>query len=770
MLQRRYTIDYGSRKAGARAASQEQDKYHPLFFLDMLFIIGRPLCPITQINDSFFDNVTISFKNWAAPYRGKNTLELPFDLKHRTFRLATAATRESWFIVMHPVIPLVTELPTSRREQRKQLEYSSSRSALQRHHAHFLATYIKQVFSVDELLGEGLEPSWILGGPASQKITLNKWTIFQQHFMSGWIDYVTTHSCDVFWTENHPAFHAYDYGANIDIKVSKQLHSLAKETSLRPPDESSDSDSDSNSGTDNNNHSDDTIRRKTQRERSSGGDTDTTSSSNSGNHDDINNPENSDYDDDNLYTDGLRELRTALERKYVLDHIDTISYALAVDLNCLDISSADKEHAPARCLLADRNMVSREFQGSRHFTFFPLGFHPAYGNFSSPQPPAFLTDHLLTVMRDNMSYRNGGADPLRYGHFQGYSNIKRSIRHSPDDLLATKGIATAALTLPEDEAQVSNRVRSKRQRLIRQMQGQLTPDDPDSTKPFARERQRIDTAIKGEEFAFRMEQVVHVQAGRLTDSQRHFTTILHPIFQLIRFFLHEPQAYIHLLRSFRPSVFPGVLTSYARILELALDELRRRIAVRGPKGAGAALAEGVAALDRLGSYCFTGFPRSLMGSVLTPLGTTDAIQYGAWPYINPRMLNLQEAGGWLNLAQWPRGNDDRPILMHVASIGFYYGPEVAASRHSNVWFRELGGMAITGLHSATNFLDELFRDLWIPQMVVFMSYQAERALRNGSRRQESQNRTTEDTQVTMHRRSLLQRWSSSCHPFAWEYV
>lgn len=415
-------------------------------------------------------------------------------------------------------------------------------------------------------------------------------------------------------------------------------------------------------------------------------------------------------------------------------------------------------------------MVSREFEGPRHFTFFPLGFHPAYGNFSSPRPPAFLTDHLLTVMRDNMSYRNSGADPLRYGHFQGYSNIKRSIRHSPDDLLATKGIATAALTLPEDEAQASNRVRSKRQRLIRQMQGQLTPDDPDSTKPFARERQRIDTAIDGEEFAFRMEQVIHVQAGRLTDSQRHFATILHPIFQLIRFFLHEPQAYIHLLRSFRPSVFPGVLTSYARILELALDELRRRIAVRGPKGAGAALAEGVAALDRLGSYCFTGFPRSLMGSVLTPLGTTDAIQYGAWPYINPRMLNLQEAGGWLNLAQWPRGNDDRPILMHVASIGFHYGPEVAASRHSNVWFRELGGMAITGLHSATNFLDELFRDLWIPQMVVFVSYQAERALRNGSRRQESQNRTTEDTQVTMHRRSLLQRWSSSCHPFAWEYV
>jgi hypothetical protein len=37
---------------------------------------------------------------------------------------------------------------------------------------------------------------------------------------------------------------------------------------------------------------------------------------------------------------------------------------------------------------------------------------------------------------------------LSRDYFQGYSNIKRSIRRNPEDLLVTQGIATAALTLP----------------------------------------------------------------------------------------------------------------------------------------------------------------------------------------------------------------------------------------------------------------------------------------------------------------------------------
>jgi hypothetical protein len=55
-------------------------------------------------------------------------------------------------------------------------------------------------------------------------------------------------------------------------------------------------------------------------------------------------------------------------------------------------------------------------------------------------------------MRGNMSAWNEGAEVLLLSYFQGYSNIKRSVRHSTNDLLATKGCATAALTVPTAEA------------------------------------------------------------------------------------------------------------------------------------------------------------------------------------------------------------------------------------------------------------------------------------------------------------------------------
>ena len=47
----------------------------------------------------------------------------------------------------------------------------------------------------------------------SQKLTCNKWTTFQESY-------------DVLWMENELVFHAYDYGANIEIEVSEVLQSL----------------------------------------------------------------------------------------------------------------------------------------------------------------------------------------------------------------------------------------------------------------------------------------------------------------------------------------------------------------------------------------------------------------------------------------------------------------------------------------------------------------------------------------------------------------
>jgi hypothetical protein len=464
----------------------------------------------------------------------------------------------------------------------------------------------------------------------------------------------------------------------------------------------------------------------------------------------------------------LQQLRTELEQNYILGNIETVSYALAVDINCLDSRSPDPNEKLARCLLADRNMVLREFRAVRDFTFYPLAFHPAYGNFSSPQPPAFLTDNLLAVMQENMSYQHNGASILHYGYFQGYSNIKRSIRHGPDHLLATKGVATAALALPDRDGNLSARVTARRERSLQRLRGQLTPADPESSKPFAREGQRIEQAIAEEEFAFRMEQVLSVQASRLHENRRSFSTILSPIFQLIRFFMEEPQTYTHLFRSFRPTVFPGVLASFATLFAQAIDSIYTRFEAMGSKGLCVALAEGVSALDRLGSYCFTGFPKSLMGSVLAPLGTIDGIEQGGWPFIDPRILDLQGAGS-LSLAKWPRCENGRPILMHIASIAFHYGPEVASSCHSELWFNELGGLRVQGPSSAATFLEEVIRELWKPQMMAFVTHHFHRALNKGSRSQRLSDGQGA-LQLLEDQREQVRRWTQAEHPFSWECV
>jgi hypothetical protein len=99
-----------------------------------------------------------------------------------------------------------------------------------------------------------------------------------------------------------------------------------------------------------------------------------------------------------------------------------------------------------------------------------------------------------------------------------------------------------------------------------------------------------------------------------------------------------------------------------------------------------------------------------MGSVLQPLGTIKGIEQGRWPFIDPRMLDLQGASN-LSIAQWPRRDNRRPIIMHTASIAFHYRLEVAASYYSEVWFNELGRLGVQGLTSAAKFLKEVLQEL-----------------------------------------------------------
>ena len=157
MLQQLYTINYGSRKARSKT-TVVGNKYYPSFFLNLLIIISRLLKPITQLNNQLFNNITVIFKNWRASYSNKHIYSLLFDLKHRTFRLATAVIRKAQYIVIHPTAFTITDLPHLRRERQKRLKKLSQSSILQLHYAHFLAKYIKQVFLISNLLKEGVKP------------------------------------------------------------------------------------------------------------------------------------------------------------------------------------------------------------------------------------------------------------------------------------------------------------------------------------------------------------------------------------------------------------------------------------------------------------------------------------------------------------------------------------------------------------------------------------------------------------------------------------
>ncbi|XTI91421.1 hypothetical protein V2W45_1246562, partial [Cenococcum geophilum] len=71
--------------------------------------------------------------------------------------------------------------------------------------------------------------------------------------------------------------------------------------------------------------------------------------------------------------------------------------------------------------------------------------------------------------------------------------------------------------------------------------------------------------------------------------------------------------------------FPSILRSFTRIFRLMINKIYTRFKARGLKGLGIALAKGISALNYLGSYYFTRFPKSSIGLVLSPLKIIDGI-------------------------------------------------------------------------------------------------------------------------------------------------
>ena len=155
--------------------------------------------------------------------------------------------------------------------------------------------------------------------------------------MEEWDSFVQEYSCDNFWMENQPAFHAYDYGANIEIELNEQLQSLPKETRLRRNNEESESEEDTNileDGTQS------MSGRSDEREVSEA-------------------PEEINYQ--SSYTKNLHKLRTELERKYILNNISSILYTLAVNISYADTNFFNSNNKLAYYLLANRNKVLEEF-------------------------------------------------------------------------------------------------------------------------------------------------------------------------------------------------------------------------------------------------------------------------------------------------------------------------------------------------------------------------------------------------------------------------
>lgn len=145
---------HGRKASGPRAASPE-GRYFPISHLDMIGIVGRPLRPITS-RSGFFDNVTFTLRYWHTSYAGKHvSTKLPFDLRNRTFRIATAACCEVWFIVMHPVQSQMDDLSGSHGQRRRQ-KASRQSSAVERHYAEALAEFIIEIFTDGEPWARGL--------------------------------------------------------------------------------------------------------------------------------------------------------------------------------------------------------------------------------------------------------------------------------------------------------------------------------------------------------------------------------------------------------------------------------------------------------------------------------------------------------------------------------------------------------------------------------------------------------------------------------------
>lgn len=207
-----------------------------------------------------------------------------------------------------------------------------------------------------------------------------------------------------------------------------------------------------------------------------------------------------------------------------------------------------------------------------------------------------------------------------------------------------------------------------------------------------------------------MGQVITVSVSQLLPENRNVTTVLRPMVQLISLFSTEQSAYAQVLRAFEPAAFPGVLIAYARLFELITSSMLAWFDGDGQKGLPIELAEAMAAVDRLGSFCFTGQRRVLPSTTFRYLGTMDGIRYNGFPYIDPKKLNMAGQGS-MDLANWPGVRNRDVHLLQAATLQFYYGKQVAAGRESEA----RAHLIIRDTQAVADYVQEIIQSQFIPR-------------------------------------------------------
>lgn len=755
MFQERPTLDYGACRIRKKNRSADRVLL-PQFYLDFISIVGKPLAALTPLEppegtQTFDHSFTLGLHMWGTPYSGKHIRGIDFDIENRTFCLGKASSRELWFIVMHPVAPQMTSLNGTRAQRRRDRNKRSARSAMEVQHATQLSRYIKSVFMSRGLLGEGIERGTPLAQRRSQTMSLRKWAEFQCCFVEGWPGFRDSHRSDVFWAQHEPAFHAYDYGANTELPVVvEDLDGMAR------PELQSDTESD---------QSDD--------ERSQGDHPGTSASVS-----EVNETAGSEASPPASPADGetepgegtatvqsIEKLIESYHIRYDIGGIAHISYAIATCVSEHEDDADEQPSRPQNCLLADRRRVAQQYGGrSNEFTFYPMGFNPRYGNFSSPRPPRFL-EAVLSIIEAN-GPRNFGANIFSFGHCHGYTNTKRCIRHSPDDFLATKGIATGAMTLPRKPGLGGARAVQRREALIRKLTGAAFDqcEGVPPTRPFAREADLIENAIKAEEYPFRLEQVVSVDVGRIASEPGigHWQAAFSPVPHIMRFFCIDTDRYEHIFATFPNSIFPGILVAFGRLFDKALSEIYRRFEAGGSEAVDLATAEGTAALDRLGNYCFTGDSRALPSSILRCLGTMESLDTGGWPFIDPGVLSFCGTKSTrIDFGDWPTSQMEGravPKLLHIASLCYYYGMSVGLHRQQELLF-DITHRSIVLNRGLGELTYGFLIKSWVEEMKSFMYTQIRRRI------QEHESQVNYTAEVRKDAQAALDKWDVSPCPF-----